>query len=318
MFKCCECGQEFETKPDYCDCGNDTFEEVLNVEKVEEPIKNEEKNVVKSEKVEKTESSVKSKKDIDTPVDIPSLVIFVMCILLSLYVIFFAWSGKDSDAVTEGVKSENIEKNVAIPSIDKIWDSTVNKEVQVVKQEAPVQAPVQQVVEQPIVEKTTPVQKKNEVVKQQVPVKQQQKVQVQTKPQVNTQTKTQTKPVVSSAPQQTVKPSQVKTQNKQVQKANPQELANYKFALSKKIASRINFANVLGDGTCTVVFKISSTGELTNRKFTVQSSNGMLNDEVYRAILSVPTYKAPPTAYKGEYLKFVVKFYNDNFEISLN
>lgn len=41
-------------------------------------------------------------------------------------------------------------------------------------------------------------------------------------------------------------------------------------------------------------------------------------DDVYRAILSVPTYKAPPAAYKGEYLKFVVKFYSDNYEISLN
>ena len=45
MFKCSECGQEFEIKPDYCDCGNDIFEEVLNVEKIDEPIKNEEKNV---------------------------------------------------------------------------------------------------------------------------------------------------------------------------------------------------------------------------------------------------------------------------------
>ena len=25
MYKCKECGTEYETKPDYCDCGNDTF-----------------------------------------------------------------------------------------------------------------------------------------------------------------------------------------------------------------------------------------------------------------------------------------------------
>ena len=315
MFKCSECGQEFEIKPDYCDCGNDIFEEVLNVEKIDEPVKIEEKNAVKSEKAEKTEIFTKSKKDIDTPVDIPSLVIFVMCILLSLFVIFFAWPNEKTDVVAEKEKSNNSEKNVVIPSIDKIWDSTVNKEVQVVKQETPVQTPVQQVLEQPIVEKTIPVQKKNEVAKTQIaPVKTQPKAQVQPKPQPKVQVKTQSKPVVSSASQQTVKPSQVNV----VPKANPKELVNYKFALSKKIASKINFANVLGDGTCTVVFKISSTGELINRKFAVQSSNGMLNDEVYRAILSVPTYKAPPAAYKGEYLKFVVKFYSDNYEISLN
>ena len=28
MFKCKECGNEYDIKPDYCDCGNDTFEEI--------------------------------------------------------------------------------------------------------------------------------------------------------------------------------------------------------------------------------------------------------------------------------------------------
>ena len=26
MYKCSECGKTFSQKPDYCDCGNDTFE----------------------------------------------------------------------------------------------------------------------------------------------------------------------------------------------------------------------------------------------------------------------------------------------------
>ena len=25
MYKCTECGMEYEVKPDYCDCGNDEF-----------------------------------------------------------------------------------------------------------------------------------------------------------------------------------------------------------------------------------------------------------------------------------------------------
>ena len=29
MFRCKECQTEYEIKPDYCDCGNDTFEEVV-------------------------------------------------------------------------------------------------------------------------------------------------------------------------------------------------------------------------------------------------------------------------------------------------
>lgn len=28
MYKCSECGAEYETKPKYCDCGNDIFYEI--------------------------------------------------------------------------------------------------------------------------------------------------------------------------------------------------------------------------------------------------------------------------------------------------
>ena len=74
MFRCKECGTEFDVKPDYCDCGNDTFDEI--VEKVEtpqevtlpkgNPFKVEEKKVVKEpvkeEKVEKVEKTPKKEK----------------------------------------------------------------------------------------------------------------------------------------------------------------------------------------------------------------------------------------------------------------
>ena len=28
MFRCTDCGKEYETRPDYCECGNDNFDEV--------------------------------------------------------------------------------------------------------------------------------------------------------------------------------------------------------------------------------------------------------------------------------------------------
>ena len=33
MFKCKECGCEYDKKPDYCDCGNNTFDEISAPEK---------------------------------------------------------------------------------------------------------------------------------------------------------------------------------------------------------------------------------------------------------------------------------------------
>ena len=34
MFKCKECGAEYEIKPDYCDCGNDEFDEIKIADKI--------------------------------------------------------------------------------------------------------------------------------------------------------------------------------------------------------------------------------------------------------------------------------------------
>ena len=32
MFKCTECEKEFIIKPQYCDCGNDLFEEIITIQ----------------------------------------------------------------------------------------------------------------------------------------------------------------------------------------------------------------------------------------------------------------------------------------------
>ena len=44
----------------------------------------------------------------------------------------------------------------------------------------------------------------------------------------------------------------------------------------------------------------------------------MLNDAVYNAMQKVPSYKQPPSAYKGETLKFTVQFVAGQYEVSLN
>ena len=37
MYRCTECHAEYENLPDFCDCGNDSFEEVVEEEYYEEP-----------------------------------------------------------------------------------------------------------------------------------------------------------------------------------------------------------------------------------------------------------------------------------------
>ena len=106
----------------------------------------------------------------------------------------------------------------------------------------------------------------------------------------------------------------VQSVNKVVQK---QELANYKIGLRNTIGRKIDFTRVVGDGTCTVAFKVNSSGTLTNRSFSVQSSNITLNDAVYNAVMSTPSYSAPPAGYNNETMYLKISFTNGNFNISL-
>lgn len=113
-------------------------------------------------------------------------------------------------------------------------------------------------------------------------------------------------------------PTNTQTAKKTTSSVNKQELANYKINLRNKIASRIDFASIVGDGSCVVSFKISNSGQLTNRNFAVQSENTSLNDVVYRAMMQTPSYIAPPQGYNGETLRLSVKIYSGSFEVSLN
>ena len=118
---------------------------------------------------------------------------------------------------------------------------------------------------------------------------------------------------------QTSQPAPVaQTQPAKSQAQLRQELSNYKSGLRNNIARKIDFTKVIGDGECVLAFKINSSGRLTSKSFTVQSSNITLNDAAFNALNTTTSYNSPPEAYKGETLKLKIKFYNGNFEISLN
>ena len=122
------------------------------------------------------------------------------------------------------------------------------------------------------------------------------------KPQTQTQTQT------ASAP--------VTPQKSQVQLR--QELATYKSGLRNAIGRKIDFTRVIGDGDCALSFRVNSNGRLTSKAFVKQSSNITLNDAVFNALNTMTSYNPPPEGYNGETLRLTIKFYNGNFEISLN
>lgn len=362
MFKCVECGQKFDIKPDYCDCGNDVFEEIIAQEQVVSENKISEK--INKDNFEKQEP-VKVSLQHYTMQDYVSVGVFLICIILSILSIMFL-GNTSSQTVTQ---PENKPKPVEnIPSISELW---VAPKPEVKEVEQPVE---KQIVQLPKIitdnftkkpannnPKTTTVQKKatsNPAVKPKTTPKTPTQ---QPKPiQSSTQTTQTAKPVQTTKPAQTTQATSTTQTNQTTQKnqtaqtsANTttqtsqtsqptqpvaqkptaqeiaraqaafeasmkQELSKYKIQLRNKIASRINFLNVTGDGTCAVTFKLDSKGNLINRAFVQQSPNDTLNDAVYKAMMNTTSFTPPPSGYRNETLKLVVKIYNDDFEVSLN
>ena len=97
MFKCSECGCEYDQKPDFCDCGNNMFDEINDTPaKAEKP----KFNINKSE--------------------ILSWIIFFVCILLSVLVLIFfpKVDPQKQNKPTTPIKEAQIKD---IPNLNSFW-----------------------------------------------------------------------------------------------------------------------------------------------------------------------------------------------------
>ena len=348
MFKCKECGTEYEIKPDYCDCGNDEFEEVGVVNTKDTNDKSIISGAAASEKIiteQKPQVQSASAANFHNQAYIPkrtlnidpiSLSVFGICILLSLYVIFFAFNPAKEEQKIE--KTQEIVTPKNIPNIDKIW----NNALPVIKKEEPKK---EEVVET-IIKQIVPVQPQKKV-ETKVQTTQPKVTKVPLKkvtPKVTPVVKTTSAQQQAVAQEQAKKAAELKQKAEQERKAaeaaqikklqaeqakkaaeekarqaaaSKQEFIVYKANLRNTIGRKIDFTRVIGDGSCTVAFKIDTNGKLYSRSFSKQSSNNTLNDAVYNAVMATPTFNPPPSAYNNETLYLNIRFSNGNFEISL-
>ena len=280
MYKCSACGAEYKTKPDYCDCGNDSFIEI---------------------KEEKKEFKLK-------PVNVDSSIwVLVGCLILSLLVlIFFANPKPQEETVTRKVTKPINEKQ--IPDIETFWDNTPVKVKTVESTETTVveeKSEPQKTLTQWFKPKSEPVQQKTV----------QQKKTVQTK----TVTKTIPTATSNKQTQTTTKTTTTNVVKKPATKtvANSTEVLNYKYRLRNALFSKLNYSQINGSGKCGIQFSVNSEGKLINRAFIFQSDNKSLNDEVYKMMMRLPVYKTPPQGYKGELIKITIEFNNDEYEVKL-
>lgn len=327
MFRCVECQKEYADKPDYCECGNDTFEYI-------------------EEKVHIKEKPVKQPMTVEQKSQIVSLIFFVVCILLSLTVWIIPIKSATEEVTIKEEKS--VVKN--IPNIDKFWDSTPVKvqEIEQPKSEftkepiplnvipyeskpvaKPVAKPVQKtaqqkVTQQPKQQVNTPKQQTKpqakKVEKKPVQTAQRQVIQQQTKPKEKEQPKTRQetqkpKTVYEQPKVQDVKPVE---QPKKVYNPNSPQMLKYKGELRAALFRKLPVGSIQGSGTCSVHFSVDSTGKLVNRAFTRQSDNKSLNDAVYYMLMSVPRFSVPPSEYSGEMINMTFKINNGSYEITIN
>lgn len=277
MFRCTECGSEYKTKPDFCDCGNDTFEEVY------EPLP-------KSEKIKQPLNINK--------LDILSWLIFTICLVLSLLVLLF-FPKIEPQNETKPQKPELNKPVQNIPSLESFWIDPV-PQPEIIEPEI---RPIEQIKEifKPKVEKKPAAKPK--------PI---QKKQVQQKPVQQTQSKpTPTQTNIKKTGQQTVK-TPVHT-NRSLDYA----MLNYRSALRMRLLSNLVHSGIVGEGNCEIEFSIDETGKLVNRRFVKQSSNETVNKAVYEMLMRTPRYNPPPSSYDGRKIRMTFKLSEGgNFETS--
>lgn len=122
MYRCTECYTEYTELPEYCDCGNDTFEEVAEqevYEEEEEYIEPEPRPTRPKRKPSKEELEEMRKEELEKKKSlIAAGVILFLCI-----VVFFMppHAKKKMDVVKEKVAKERLQ----LPGVNSFWDNTV-------------------------------------------------------------------------------------------------------------------------------------------------------------------------------------------------
>lgn len=272
-YKCSECGEEFNIKPDYCDCGNDKFEELQSL------------------KNERYKISLFKKYGINPF----AFFFFIFCIILSGLVLLFFFNPEEKPAK----KEHQSRRTQSIPPLESFWNSSAPEketEEEIVE--------IIQIIEKPrpkYVQKTS-VSPKSDSVRKSI-----------SKP----DKKPVSKPVSQTRPAAKPKMQAKSKSTGTISKSNAANVHSYKIRLRNALFSHLYAGNIEGGGKCGIEFSVNDSGKLINRAFTFQSDNRTLNDEVYRMMMRMPVFSAPPEGYKGEKIKITFEFNNGQYEVKL-
>ena len=290
MYICKECNSKYKIKPDYCDCGNDTFDYIED-KPAQKPMTLEEKS------------------------ELVSRIFFAICLIMATLVWFIPVGKKAPENKNTAQNVQKTQSVGTIPDINRIWNNTPAYTPKTVQ---PQQVTQPQTTE-PIVLTPTgsvPEQKKN-LIQPKKEIKSTQPQPATPKQTVSPVQKSTVTPV--SKPAQKVQQVQPKKLEAPKQTYNPKSpvMIEYKTKLRATLFSKFAVGSIKGSGNCAVSFSVDKNGKLINRKFTKESDNKRLNDAVYYMLMSVPYFSAPPTEYNGSPITMTFSINNGNYEISI-
>ena len=121
MYRCKECHAEYEEYPDFCDCGNDEFEEVSEDSSCEENYEYRKMQELESEERDLTPEEIAAIEEAKKEKKKSLMAIGVIACLCVLVFILPPHGQKR----VEQVKKDAIPKNIVIPSVDTFWDDSL-------------------------------------------------------------------------------------------------------------------------------------------------------------------------------------------------
>lgn len=288
MYKCTDCQQLYNEKPNYCDCGNNTFEEITQ------------QTTTQKQRQSSVAYFSQIKKFFET-FDLLSLAIFSTCIILSILIQLFIQPNPSITPTTPEKEKNLIVKT--IPSIDKLWiNEVIETKKDSTKAQQKTKTPVLQQIVKQKPQNTTPKTEKIKDIKKEP----------QTNPPPAKNEKNTTEEIIKKQELEQIKAQEIKQQ----QKENEEQWNNYKVALRQALFNNLSVTSVIGSGECIIEFAIQKDGKIINRGFLLQSPNETVNQAVYTMMMKLPYYYSPPAMYKGEKIKMKFLFKNGSFEIS--
>ena len=303
MFKCKECNRTYDIKPDYCDCGNDDFETIQNIVSDVQNMAQIKRKRTFLEQYPEIRSFLES-------LDVFSVIIFVLCLLLSVLALVFIKPNIPNSAEN----LHNLPKTTKnIPNIETIWTESLSTADNIKDEKKVVQKVT--VREEGVPSNSKPAKTKTEqktqVIKKTENVKQT----------VKTQSNSQKKELNSDRQKKTQVAHPAKTENdvkhtESVKKVSYDvEFDNYKVALRQALFNNLAVTSVVGSGDCVISFSIDKNGKLIEREFIKQSLNETVNQAVYNMMMKLPHYYPPPESYNGHKIQLSFTFDNGSYSI---